>query len=211
MSSSLSTPIPELSVFPTAYGSLFESTGSNEVGLQGVGNELKLEAKAHKSGYKVNSVLGKTPENGCVPVPQDMPEELLSSLPLNDIISSLAQDTTPNVAISDNAGHFLCDFIFYTSLAEEAIRRTGRAVQFLHLPSLPKTSPARSSASISNEKPNASEPLDGLTKALEVTDPLGEEYPFDGIVARTKEIIWQIANKRCLPISEPLSPTGTVL
>lgn len=188
---------------------------------------MKLETTAHRSGYKIPSALGKTPPSGqaaaappcaspsVVVAAPELPEELKTSLVLADLLPQLQSDAKlPSVALSDDAGRYLCDFIFYTSLAEEATRHTGRAVQFLHLPALPK-SVAAPISSVSDvqlgDKTSEPDAMDKLADALEETDPLGEVYPFEEVAQRAKELVWLMACQRRLPNSEPLSPNAAQL
>lgn len=73
----------------------------------------------------------------------NLPHELLSSLDVDDVWKrwrlNLSEKTQEggkelDVRISEDAGRYLCDFIYFSSLAELEKKREDRRVLFLHVP-----------------------------------------------------------------------------
>jgi pyroglutamyl-peptidase len=71
------------------------------------------------------------------PIEKGGPERLLSTLPVDGIAGAIQAEGIPAV-VSDNAGIYLCNHVFYQSLRREERVPTGARVSFLHVPGLPQ-------------------------------------------------------------------------
>ncbi|KIY53100.1 peptidase C15, pyroglutamyl peptidase I-like protein [Fistulina hepatica ATCC 64428] len=63
------------------------------------------------------------------------PNKLRIKLNIEELVHKCAEDGLHTV-ISEDAGHYLCDFIFYCSLAESELAKRGTPVMFVHCPPL---------------------------------------------------------------------------
>lgn len=91
------------------------------VGVAGTG-PLRAEKLGHKSGYRIPDAEGKL---GAFERHYDeFDEELETEIDLS----------TLKLAVSTDAGHYLCDFIYYCSLAESRRAGRGTPVLFVHCP-----------------------------------------------------------------------------
>ncbi|KAJ2821604.1 hypothetical protein IWW50_004569, partial [Coemansia erecta] len=85
----------------------------------GAAGEIRLEKRAHRTGYVRPGNKGPTdlPPNGCVPGYEGA-DELVTSIDVDGLTAQLAGQGWHNVRASSDAGRYLCEFTFYTSLAE---------------------------------------------------------------------------------------------
>ncbi|ORY81499.1 hypothetical protein BCR37DRAFT_46307 [Protomyces lactucae-debilis] len=132
---------------PTRHYDLYLHVG------QGRPGGVKLETRAHHKGYKKEDVLGKLPpfivgdhagERG-YPLAQELELTLDGCLETQIDGVALAERLAHNhegisISTSQDAGHYLCDFIYFASLAEAALaarrsRDTAKAakVLFVHV------------------------------------------------------------------------------
>ncbi|XP_054715033.1 pyroglutamyl-peptidase 1-like [Uloborus diversus] len=88
---------------------------------------LVLETKAHNKNYLCGDIKGELPAQNCSC--SDGPEILSTSIDVDKVVCDI--DST-NVCVkaqkSEDAGMYLCEFIFYTSL------RINRNTAFVHIP-----------------------------------------------------------------------------
>ncbi|TQS38654.1 hypothetical protein Golomagni_00837 [Golovinomyces magnicellulatus] len=112
------------------------------IGMAAKANFYSIERLAHRDGYlmlDVDSVacpdLLERMTKGKDWIWYGLPEELLSDIDI-DRVFSIWQTLKPaaDVRISNDPGRFLCDFIYYSSLAELARRSKPKKVVFLHVP-----------------------------------------------------------------------------
>ena len=92
--------------------------------------ELKIEQCARNSGYYSPDITGKCPKNNqCEP---GAPDELDTSIDVKLIADSAnKRQNEVTMAVSDDAGCYLCEFIFYKSLY------IGNSpTLFIHFPSI---------------------------------------------------------------------------
>ena len=109
-----------------------------------------VETHGHRDGYnKYEDVLGETlPASFGKTLWPDCPEIMYTSFDYQDVLRRWKQNLLPlhstdaeevDVRLSDDAGHFMCDFIYFSSLSQY-YRRNGRRedgerpVLFLHIP-----------------------------------------------------------------------------
>ncbi|KAG9243844.1 hypothetical protein BJ878DRAFT_422704 [Calycina marina] len=101
-----------------------------------------VERRGHRDGYKLSDVDGKTlaccaDKDHMCPVPywDDMPAELLSDCDIDDTWCRW-RIAVPNtdVRISEDPGRYLCDFIYFSSLAYLERHGQPRRVVFVHVP-----------------------------------------------------------------------------
>ncbi|KAJ6623567.1 hypothetical protein B0H10DRAFT_1786324 [Mycena sp. CBHHK59/15] len=113
------------------------------VGVAGPG-PLFAERRAHKTGYSL-------PDNDHQPPPlaegadgrhgfgaprygADFAEELYTPIDVDGVVADLTSGLEPLVQPSDDPGHYLCDFIYYCSLAESKLAGRSTPVLFVHCP-----------------------------------------------------------------------------
>ncbi|KAJ7167754.1 hypothetical protein C8R46DRAFT_1094022 [Mycena filopes] len=114
------------------------------VGVAGPG-PLRAERLAHKTGYSLPDYEHQSPPLiigggnlrgfGSPRYGDEFADELFTSIDVDALVGDLTQGPNPlSIETSDDAGRFLCDFIYYASLAES--QRAGREtpVLFVHCP-----------------------------------------------------------------------------
>jgi len=117
----------------------------------GHSGEYAAEERAHRDGYSHIDVDGKAAplqpnadaetENRGYPIFDEYAaEELVTGIDLQGVVDDVdgeIADLTMPINTSEDAGRFLCDFIYYTSL-HEAVKRWGpgglKRVLFVHVP-----------------------------------------------------------------------------
>ncbi|XP_037083327.1 pyroglutamyl-peptidase 1-like [Pollicipes pollicipes] len=100
------------------------------VGVSAHTMTLQLERVSHNGPYQRDDVHQRTPpEHCCVP---GRPSTLCTRLDLARTCKAIGNSRSAiDASVSDDAGHYLCDFIYFTSLSQDP----GRAV-FVHVPPL---------------------------------------------------------------------------
>ncbi|KAJ2562181.1 Histone deacetylase hda1 [Coemansia sp. RSA 1822] len=85
----------------------------------GASGVIRLEKCAHRAGYVRPGNKGPMdlPPNGCVPG-YDTADELVTAIDVDGLRNRLEEQGWNKVYTSVDAGHYVCDFTFYTSLAE---------------------------------------------------------------------------------------------
>ncbi|GAB1605015.1 pyroglutamyl-peptidase 1-like [Argonauta hians] len=101
------------------------------VGVSGIASTLTLEQVAHNEGYDQNDIDDYHPEsNNCV----DGADETISSeINMQLICDGVNNSNRFTAVVSEDAGRYLCDYSYFTSLH---IDRTRCA--FIHVPTLDK-------------------------------------------------------------------------
>lgn len=102
------------------------------LGITSTGSEISLESVAHKNGYKKTDIYGKLPENGSAIGKHDVLHAALNVHSVAEKLNNSAEFDVP-IQVSSNAGRYLCEFIFYTSLNIDTLR-----VVFVHVPNIDK-------------------------------------------------------------------------
>ncbi|ORX67116.1 peptidase C15, pyroglutamyl peptidase I-like protein [Linderina pennispora] len=99
---------------------------------------------AHKSGYTNpgNGGSADVSADGHVPVAADLPETLETEIDVDGLRDHLIERGWDKTEVSLDPGRYLCDFTYYTSLAEARSTYEGRGLAppktlFVHVP--PKT------------------------------------------------------------------------
>lgn len=104
------------------------------VGVSGMANAITLERCGHNSGYMKLDVRGKCPETGCC-VDGEVPEHrgcLETGFDLQEVCRQFSEELDKiKIEISSNAGRYLCEFIYYSSLSIDNSR-----CLFVHVPDL---------------------------------------------------------------------------
>ncbi|XP_071448829.1 pyroglutamyl-peptidase 1 [Hetaerina americana] len=102
------------------------------VGVSSIAKDITLETKANRSGYWKPDVDGNSPKSGCCPCGKD--ECISSSLDVEQICSEVNKCERGTLAcVSSDAGRYLCEFTYYTSLSFDKDRTI-----FIHVPELDK-------------------------------------------------------------------------
>ena len=100
------------------------------VGVSAHTMTLQLERQAHNGPYCRGDVLQQTPpEQRCV---SGQPATISCRLDLARTCRAIGSSASPiDADLSDDPGHYLCDFIYFTSLAQDPARTV-----FVHVPPL---------------------------------------------------------------------------
>ncbi|KAI0596252.1 peptidase [Biscogniauxia sp. FL1348] len=112
------------------------------IGMAGPQLVYSLERRAHRDGYDKADVDGKLLgdeerrlEEGKNWIWHGLPEELLTDLNIEDVYRTCVErGPALRLQISDDPGHYLCDFIYFSSLAHLEKQKRPRKVIFLHVP-----------------------------------------------------------------------------
>ncbi|KAI0136304.1 putative pyroglutamyl peptidase type I [Xylariales sp. AK1849] len=117
------------------------------IGMAGPPVVYSVERRAHRDGYRHNDVDGHFLEDekrhkreGEDWIWHGAPEELLTHLDVEDIYGRWIKRCPSNIErsfsmrISDDPGRYLCDFIYFSSLAHLFKQQRARKVLFLHVP-----------------------------------------------------------------------------
>ncbi|KAK4165742.1 hypothetical protein QBC43DRAFT_207945 [Cladorrhinum sp. PSN259] len=106
------------------------------IGMAGPRAFYSIERRGHRDGYKMRDVdgsfLGETEK-----FDTDLPEELETDLDVGDVLVRWRgfSPKYSDLRISEDAGHYLCDFIYFSSLSYLWKQPRERKVLFLHVPS----------------------------------------------------------------------------
>lgn len=113
------------------------------IGMAGPRHQWVIERRGHRTGYKTLDGEGNILQDQLPGMQErddwvwkDMPEEIQTDLDLQDILMRW-QSRSPlelELRISEDAGHFLCDFIYYNSLSLLLKQQRKRNVVFFHVP-----------------------------------------------------------------------------
>jgi len=97
-----------------------------------------IEKQAHRDGYAMRDVDGKSSEGWTEDwVKRDVPAVLGSDIDIEGVCGAWRKGDgmgKEDLRISNDAGRYLCDFIYYTSLAHLYNKGEERRVLFLHTP-----------------------------------------------------------------------------
>ncbi|KAK8056304.1 hypothetical protein PG993_001531 [Apiospora rasikravindrae] len=115
------------------------------IGMAGPQHTYQVERRAHRDGYLIKDVDGQFLEDdrrrreaagGEGWIWEGLPQELLSDLNVNDIHKRWVQHCPRglDLRISEDPGRYLCDFIYYSSMAHLTKQNRPRKVLFLHVP-----------------------------------------------------------------------------
>ncbi|KAJ2814774.1 hypothetical protein FBU31_007170 [Coemansia sp. 'formosensis'] len=106
----------------------------------GLDGKLEIEQLAHRTGYikPGNDGEGDVPVGNRVPN-YSTPDELWTSVDVDGLIDTLAAKGWAHVEASQDAGRYLCEFTYYTSLAEAQTMYPDRQLRppktlFVHVP-----------------------------------------------------------------------------
>ncbi|KAK1832861.1 Pyroglutamyl-peptidase 1 [Podospora conica] len=113
------------------------------IGMAGPDPHYSIERRGHRDGYAMRDVEGeflKDPQRrareGKDWIWDGMPLELLTDLDLDDVLTRWQANSPPghNLRVSEDAGRYLCDFLYFSSLAHLTKAKQPRKVVFLHVP-----------------------------------------------------------------------------
>lgn len=110
------------------------------IGMAGPNPHYSLERLGHRTGYTTRDVDGRLPSTSHPPVPpyaEDLPLEIRTDFDAGDILKRwrAAVPDRADVRMSEDAGRYLCDYIYYRSLELLYEKGEKRRVVFLHVPS----------------------------------------------------------------------------
>ncbi|KAA0197852.1 hypothetical protein HAZT_HAZT004653 [Hyalella azteca] len=101
------------------------------VGVAGHASKLTLEEQAGNDGYTCLDIKHTCPQDHCcIPGGKDI---LMTNLPLKDVARDINQNVSLQLKceLSQDPGKYLCSFVYYTSLNQDASRSI-----FIHVPPL---------------------------------------------------------------------------
>ncbi|KAJ2005374.1 pyroglutamyl-peptidase activity protein [Coemansia thaxteri] len=108
----------------------------------GTAGSVRLEQLAHRTDYVKPGSKGKSdlPAGNCVSN-YPTPDELCTTVDVERLRSALKSKGWSSVEASSDAGRYLCEFTYYTSLAEALTTYAGRRIAppktlFVHVPPL---------------------------------------------------------------------------
>ncbi|KAI1339611.1 putative pyroglutamyl peptidase type I [Xylariaceae sp. FL0016] len=113
------------------------------VGMAGPQLIYSLEHRGHRDGYSKKDVDGKLLEDEKRHLEQGedwiwhgLPHELVTDLDVVDVHRRWVERSPKGLSlkVSEDAGRYLCDFIYYSSLAHLYKQQRPRRVVFLHVP-----------------------------------------------------------------------------
>lgn len=115
------------------------------VGVSSIGQCLQLESQAHRKGYKKKDYLDKLPANwSCL---ADGAIRLQTKLDVERICKEFNGDNPPDeryrAEVSLDAGRYLCEYIYYTSLSIDSSRTL-----FVHVPVMDIYSPEETASGL---------------------------------------------------------------
>ena len=110
------------------------------VGVSHLADKLTLEKQAHNTGYDKPDVSSKCPPDKCC-VPECPDTGRASCLDMEKLMASVNEDCSKQslgveVCVSEDAGHYLCDFVYFKSL--HAMK--GKSL-FVHVPEVGEGKP----------------------------------------------------------------------
>ncbi|KAK4451574.1 Pyroglutamyl-peptidase 1 [Podospora aff. communis PSN243] len=114
------------------------------IGMAGPRLFYSIERRGHRDGYNMRDVDGellgddeRRVRQGKDWVWDGMPAELLSDLDMEDVLERWRRYSPPgsDLRISEDAGRYLCDFIYFSSLSHLYRAGKPRKVVFFHVPS----------------------------------------------------------------------------
>ncbi|KAL2060202.1 hypothetical protein VTL71DRAFT_9597 [Oculimacula yallundae] len=112
------------------------------IGMASGRRYYSVERRGHRDGYNMKDVDNKLLDDeerrkaeGENWIWNGMPEELLSSVDVDDVWKRWrAALPGKDVRVSEDAGRYLCDFIYFSSMAYLTKKEEDRRVVFLHVP-----------------------------------------------------------------------------
>ncbi|KAI0423245.1 hypothetical protein F5X98DRAFT_7928 [Xylaria grammica] len=113
------------------------------IGMAGPQLVYSVERRGHRDGYGAKDVDGKLLEDekrhdelGDEWIWHGVPHELLSDFDIDDIHRRWVGRSPSNLdlRVSEDAGHYLCDFIYFSSLAHLWKQQRPKKVVFFHVP-----------------------------------------------------------------------------
>lgn len=103
------------------------------IGVSAYATEITLETCAHKEGYQKLDTEGKLPEEGVAPGEGDSCIRTCFDIEKASLQFNATNSDDVKSCVSVDAGRYLCEFIFYTSLCKNPDRTV-----FIHVPDIGK-------------------------------------------------------------------------
>ncbi|KAF4521079.1 hypothetical protein B566_EDAN012378 [Ephemera danica] len=101
------------------------------VGVSGIASEITLEMQAHRSGYCMLDTKGTVPP--CGTCCQEGEDCIIAAFDVPRISVNVTQKSGLPICVSNNAGRYLCEYVYYTSLKMDRNRSL-----FIHVPEIGK-------------------------------------------------------------------------
>ncbi|KAM0274123.1 hypothetical protein ACHAPA_001074 [Fusarium lateritium] len=125
---------------PSFYESAKRCDVVLHIGMAGPRPFYSIERRGHRDGYKHADVDGEMVDSEEERNSSDwpwrgLPEEIETDLNLDEILPLwCGHSPDTDLRISEDAGNYLCDFIYYSSLSELWKQQRPRKAIFLHVP-----------------------------------------------------------------------------
>ncbi|KAG8666057.1 hypothetical protein FPOAC2_11149 [Fusarium poae] len=126
---------------PSFYDTLRPFDVVIHIGMAGPRPFYSIERRGHRDGYKHPDVDGEIIDSDEDRQKDEwpwrgLPEEIETELHLDQLLSLWQGHSSEydDLRISEDAGHYLCDFIYYSSLSELWKHQRPRKTVFLHVP-----------------------------------------------------------------------------
>ncbi|KAG6031823.1 hypothetical protein E4U41_007438 [Claviceps citrina] len=131
---------------PSLWDTTYHGRGVDAVlhmGMAGARSSYEIERRAHRRGYRNVDVDYELPEEGIDGRPDDpawewygLPDEIVSDLDVDDVHGRwrACSSKDMDLRVSENAGRFLCDWIYYCSLSHQLRSHRPKKACFLHVP-----------------------------------------------------------------------------
>lgn len=102
-------------------------------GVSGIATEVTLEQRGYRSGYRTKDETGKIPFNHACNCSDK--NYILSGLRMDEVCNAVNSkpDCGVTAVVSHDAGRFLCDYTYYSSLAIDC-----NSTAFIHVPQINK-------------------------------------------------------------------------
>ncbi|KAI0109663.1 hypothetical protein GGR51DRAFT_102987 [Nemania sp. FL0031] len=113
------------------------------IGMAGPQLVYSIERRGHRDGYDLKDVDGKLledekrhAEQGDQWIWHGVPHELLTDFDIEDVHRRWVDRSPKNLdlRVSEDAGHYCCDFIYFSSLAHLWKQQRPKKVVFFHVP-----------------------------------------------------------------------------
>lgn len=127
----------EEAAWPDRHGRTIDA--AVHIGMAGPRQVYQVERRAHRQGYRRADVDGETlaeDEDSEDWRWRDYPDELETDIDVDDVLQRWKGHSPKHLSlcISEDAGRYLCDFIYYSSMSYLWKRGRPRKVVFLHVP-----------------------------------------------------------------------------
>lgn len=150
----LTPPLPVLLTWQAGFGDeRYHYDIHLHVGVSASRSHISLERRARRYGYSVADVMHEEPPSACNTISgaslagfigeewglPEVHEEFCSILDVDRVVQELSKMWPGQVQVSEDAGLYLCEYLYYCSLAtgqrvSAASQQPAKPVMFMHIP-----------------------------------------------------------------------------